>query len=193
MLRGRIVIKGTMEGIKTEELRAMVMASMTVCEFHNKTLMGGNDVTVTIVTKKELNKDHDGNAIGDSNRAKRAIRIVDFTENPNVIFTNVIHEVLHLYFDLPWDRTEYATCKLVNRLAPTIVEIYESLAEGVYQRAGYIAHAKISYVPEGDDDYDDCQWDVPDVPEIVSITEQRKNEAMAVEQTEDNSISMKVI
>jgi len=174
----RVLIKGRLSGLSKEELRAMVYATMTVCEFHNKRLAGGDDITVLIVKPHTLGKSkmNNENIVGIARTSKRIIEIADYTEDRNRLFTVVMHEVIHLYFNLDDDQTEYATCKLVNRLAPTIVELYGLLMDGLYQRAGYIAHCKISYYPEGKDRYDDCQWDVPEPPVVPSLREQKEQE-----------------
>ncbi len=65
--------------------------------------------------------------------------------------------MLHLY--LRWDRgTEKITSTLTGKLEPDIAAMANILVDGIQKRAAYFAHCKISYVPDGEDYYDQEQY-----------------------------------
>ena len=156
------VIRGTLEKVSKEELRCMLQAQATVLEFHKKKpqITFDNEVHV-LVTKSKT-------TLGKTKKGKQAIgrcehtRIVlaswlDFKQ----MFTTSCHEVIH-YFnpDFPRHQTEKLTTTLNSKLNPTVAMIYNILIEGIYERAGYIAHTKISYKPNGEDFYDSSEWNI---------------------------------
>lgn len=162
-------IKGKAEKVSKEEIRAMLVASSTVLEFHKKSTKGDIGVVNVLLTERKnltdvgKGKSRGKNVVGDAHRGDRIIRL-DKSLPWDDMFTVVLHEVIHIYIPLPDSRIEKATCMLTNRLKPWVGDIYQVLVEGIYERAGYIAHCKISYkTTDGVDDYDKAQWSEWDV------------------------------
>ena len=157
-------IIGTPTKISKEELRAMLSAISIVLEFHNKTL--GDNMGVIKVKLKSRDKFGIARKSKKKSRAwgtawwmKREIHLIDDADFDQMM-TLAIHEVIHLYIRLDDSHIEKGTDILTNRLKPTVARIYEVLIDNVYQRAGYIAHLKISYFPEGyKDEYDKSSWE----------------------------------
>ena len=154
--------------ISKEELRAMLSAISIVLEFHNKTLyedMGTIKVKLKPRTKfgtAEKSKKK-SKAWGTAWWQRREIHLIE-DANFDQMMTLAIHEVIHLYVRLDDSHIEKGTDILTNRLKPTVARIYEVLIDNVYQRAGYIAHLKISYFPEGHkDEYDKSSWEKVEV------------------------------
>ena len=152
-----IIIKGKPVNLSKEELRAMAVATCTVLEFHNRTTKRNlNQITIRVSKRDRIdtNKLTGRSTVGRAWCDRRMFTVVsrlDFQET----LTTVIHEIIHLYFP---HGGEKATSTLTSRLKPTVVKIYEQLVDGVYVRAGYIAHMKISYRAKGKDYYNSEQW-----------------------------------
>lgn len=177
-----VKVKGKMDNISKEELRAMVGATSTVLEYHNKKLFLGNTITVKVVPIEKMPIAHKSKnkskAWGTAQRKKCLIKIVPFIDFQQA-FTIIIHEVIHLYIKIADDHIEKATDLLTNRLKETIFNIYENLIKGVYQRAGYLAHVNISYKTEsGVDAYDKSSWKKIDIDNIHGEKLRKKNKSM---------------
>ena len=154
-------ITGKAKKARKEEIRAMLNATATVLEFHNKQLMHpGRPISVVFVDKKYLSgKTKTGsNVVGSARCKEQRIKIVSWMSFEQT-FTALVHEMIHLYIRLDDDCIEKCTSTLTNRLKPDIAEIYDVLIDGVYERAAYLAHTKIAYIPDGFDYYDDDQYE----------------------------------
>ena len=64
---------------------------------------------------------------------------------------------------MPHGSKEKCTSTLTGKLKGDVTAIYNVLIEGVYKRAGYIAHRLIGYKTQDGDYYDKSQWDVKGV------------------------------
>ncbi len=150
-------IIGKAEKVSKEEIRCMVHAQATIMEFHNKKPIHPikeNTIMVKLVDGFE------GNVVGKSKREGIEIKKnLPFKK----MFTVSCHEVIHQYNNFPDGEREKLTTTLNARLNPTVAEIYNILIDGVYKRAGYFAHTKISYKPKGKDYYDQSEWDIVEV------------------------------
>ena len=161
-------IVGTPVKISKEELRAMLSAISIVLEFHNKTLIDDlGTIKVKLKSRDKFGKAHKSKnkskAWGTAWWKRREIHLIEDADFDQMM-TLAIHEVIHLYIRLDDSHIEKGTDLLTNRLKPTVARIYEALIDNVYQRAGYIAHLKISYFPEGSkDEYDKSSWDKAEV------------------------------
>ena len=152
-----VKIVGKPKNISTEELRAMCVASASIMEFHNHRLHENKDrFTVKVVDRDDVNGK---SAIGDADRPNHVIRVVSRLDHDDM-FTVVVHEVIHLYKEMGYGCTEKCTSTLNSKLKSDIAKIYDVLIDGVYKRAGYIAHTKIAYKPKGKDHYDSGEHEV---------------------------------
>lgn len=155
-------INGRHKTIDKRELRAMLHAAAVVLEYHN---LHPRKDRVTVVLKKDKTMGkcmNSQDAVGWAWTSNAKMALHD-SRTHDQTFITVVHEMIHLCLEMPSGATEKCTSTLVNRLMPTIIEVYEALADGVMQRAAFIAHTKISYVPEGEDFYDSDQWKVPPI------------------------------
>jgi Zn-dependent peptidase ImmA (M78 family) len=150
-------ITGKPTKLSTEEVRTIIHATKSVLEFHNLT-PARKTVHVYIVP---LNHKELGNNMGATFYPKSQIWL-----NNNLKFdemlTTVIHEMIHTYHPRCGldDEAEHQTSTLTARLKPTIAKLYGILSDGIYQRAGYIAHVKMSYKPKECDTYNTNE-DIP--------------------------------
>ena len=162
----KFIIKGRPTKISMEEFRAMLYAASCVLEFHNKTTYENKyPIYVEIVDSIPGKTKTGGKIAGQADRKNRKIKLVGHYDLDDM-FTHVIHEMIHIYIPMPEKYVEKSTSTLTNRLKPTISEIYDSLIEGIYERAAYIAHTKISYKPEGADYYDPEQYEPVEISDI---------------------------
>lgn len=159
------IINGKPEKISKEELRCILQAQATILEFHNKKPQFALDNNVYVLvtkSKKTLGKTKNGKqAIGRSCRTRILLASwLDF----GTMFTAACHEVIH-YFnpDFPNHQTEKLTTTLNAKLNPSTAQIYNVLIEGIYRRAAFIAHTKLSYKPGGKDFYDQSEWSIVEV------------------------------
>jgi len=152
----KFIIKGKIIGISKEEIRAICNAIDVVFQYHNVHTV---ELPITIhFLKKDLGKTKTGSkAVARCSRANHLIKInqdKDFSD----LSTILLHEFIHYYFDIPDDYEEKVTSTLTAKLKPDVIRIANILVENTYQRAGYIAHMKIAYIPKGEDYYDDNQY-----------------------------------
>lgn len=160
------IIKGNPKYVSKEELRCILQAQATVMEFHKlipKCDVKNNAILVKIGDEKRLGTTKMGNqATGKA--YSWGIMLGDWLKFKSM-FTVGCHEVIHEYTDFEPGTEEKLTSTLNAKLNPSVAEIYNSLIGGVYQRAAFIAHTKISYKPQGKDFYDDSEWDIVEVNE----------------------------
>ena len=132
--------------VSREQIRAHLCASIVVLAYHNRT-----PKLPLVVTLKMRMKDA-GLYHGNSRISLHA------TLNGEDMLTTIIHEVIHACIDFP-KGTEKCTSTLCGKIKEDVYQLSEILLQNTYQRAAYIAHTKIAYVPKADDFYDDDQWD----------------------------------
>lgn len=149
-------IRGNLDGISKEELRAIFHACDVVLQYHN--VRPSKSIIVVKITKKDLGytKTH-VKAIGRAHIDECIIEIAKQKHEFSELVTIGLHEMIHIYFDFP-NYEEKLTSTLTAKLKPDVVRMANILVENTYQRAGYIAHTKISYKPKGKDFYDDKQY-----------------------------------
>lgn len=157
-----IVIRGRPEKVSKEELRSMFQAMICLQEFHNKKPQFVLDNTIYISVTKCKNRL--GKCMDGSQAAGRCLKtgiLVASWLSFEHMFTCASHETIH-YFnpDFPDGHREWLTSTLNNRLNPSAVEIYNALIEGVYERAAYFAHTKISYKRKKKDEYNKDEWNI---------------------------------
>lgn len=153
-----IKVKGKHDHLSKEEIRAMVQASMTVLEFHNK---HPHYIEIDILVKDLTGRENDfddtgiwGTASFDATEIELHSKIKSVEDNLTVI----LHECIHLCIpDMPSECSEKCTSTLTNRLKGDVAKIYNVLIEGTYKRAGYIAHTKMAY-KTSKDFYDKTQY-----------------------------------
>lgn len=145
-------IKGNIEGISKEEIRAIFHACDVVLQYHNvRPLL----YTITVkLTGRNLGE----NIAGNADIKNCIIKIQNKNRTFSGFVRTALHEMIHLYFRFPDGIEEKLTSTLTARLKPDVVRIANILVENTYQRAAYIAHTKISYIPEGKDFYDNDQY-----------------------------------
>jgi len=157
-------IIGKTKNISKEELRALLVASASVMEFHNMNTYGNvNEIKVKLVDVQYLNGNE--NVIGRANRKERRITIVSKLSFQEML-TTVLHEIIHIYMDMNGVSIEKCTSTLVSKLKHWVVDLYEVLMDEPYARAGYIAHTKISYKSNTKDYYDHDQYEKLMVDEV---------------------------
>ena len=144
----KIKVKGTMDKISKEELRAILHASACILEYHNLNLnFNVNTITVHCVTREWLNQSSvKKNVRGKARWQERKIWISKDLDLQGVITTG-LHEMIHIYLNFEYGTTEKCTSTLTARLKDDVARIYPILVENTYKRASYIAHTKISYPP----------------------------------------------
>jgi len=150
-------LKGKATEISRESLRAMLHATKAVLEYHNKTPPSPVITVELVPPEKRLKKFSGPTIVGNANRSHSRIRLLSNMPFDNM-FTVVIHEMIHIYFDWDKNEKEALTCTLTNRLKDSIFEIYETLVDDTYSRSAFIAHCKLSYRPKNGDYYKDEQW-----------------------------------
>ena len=157
-------IKGKIEGISKEEIRAIFHACDVILQYHNVTSKY-NTITV-LLTDEDLGKTEyvkDGFKVVSTVVGRACIRegIIKVSTEVNTFtkFTTVsLHEMIHFYFEFPDECEEKLTSTLTGKLKPDVIRIANILVENTYKRAAYIAHTKISYKPKGNDFYDNEQY-----------------------------------
>ena len=150
-------IKGKIDGISKEEIRAILHACDVVLQYHN--LHPQVDTIRVILTDEDLGYTKTGSkAVGQAFWKIGLIKISNKEKDFSNVVTISIHEMIHLYLRFPNDYKEKLTSTLTGKLKPDVVRIINILVENTYQRAAYIAHTKISYIPEGTDFYDKDQY-----------------------------------
>ena len=150
-----ITVIGKPEHVSKEEVRAMAQATAAVLEYHNlKIATGASDITIRIVSKIPGTCRVGGQPIGgQATRSQRLIKVLARFEHEEM-FNAVIHEMIHLYMSMPERCIEKCTSTLTGKLLPDIAKLYTVLVDGVYRRAAYIAHTRLSYRPDVEDYYD---------------------------------------
>jgi len=150
-------IKGKMKYLSKEQVRSILHACDTILTFHNKH-PHKNEIIVEIVKDGTLGKTKvGGKCVGKAIWKKGMIKIVDNFLLDNTI-TILLHEMIHLYYRVDNSCIEKITSTMTAKLKPDVTALYNILVEGVYKRAGYFAHCKMSYLPEGKDYYDKEQY-----------------------------------
>lgn len=147
-------ITGKPTKVSKEEVRTILHATKTVLEFHNLTpAMKNIRVYFKPTGHKEL-KTPTGVCYGNTLYSDSKIWLEDSMQF-NQMFTTIIHEMVHVYHPRCGldEHSEHQTSTLTARLKPTIAKIYTELSNGIYKRAGYIAHVKMSYIPKKRDTY----------------------------------------
>ena len=153
--------------IKKEEVRAVMLATVTVCSYHGHSQLCGDDRIKLVLTKtvKELGKNDltGGKCWG---WAKNDLSVWDKYEiavwrgipDKDQFITVLIHEILHICCKHDGGQ-EQPTSTLTDKLKPMVVAIANTLCVGVYQRAAWFAHCKIAYKrTRKKDAYNDKQW-----------------------------------
>ena len=164
-----IIIKGkTPACIQREEIKAVVLATITVMANHNYYLHRPGDlVEVRLVPdiKKLGTNSLTGGKNGGLAWRKRGVFWIwsrkANTKRAKSNFTTVlIHETIHLCNS--WaDSDEHIVSTLTDRLKPTIIKIAEALVVNTHPNRAHFAHCKpgMSYHrSEEDDCYNDEQW-----------------------------------
>lgn len=150
-------IRGSLEGISKEEIRAIFNACDVVLQYHN--VKPSKSTIIVKITKRDLGLTKTGDEVaGNADFRTCVIQIRKKKREFSALVTIVLHEMIHLYFRFPNDSEEKLTSTLTSKLKMDVVRIANVLVENTYQRAGYIAHTKISYKPKGKDFYDDKQY-----------------------------------
>lgn len=159
----RVFLKGKTGNISREEARAWITASFMVLEFHNLHPHGPH---IHFSFKKKItvngkNCDGEGNQyIGVANRELRRASVSN-VEEPQKMFTTILHEVIHLCAEFPDGGVEACTTTLCSRIKKDVARIAAILVRGTYKRAAAIAHTKISYAPKDGPDFYNKDEDVP--------------------------------
>jgi len=149
-----ICIKGKPQNISKEECRAWAWASLTVLCYHN--LHPINPTLTYHFKKKRLNPE---GAIGLAYRDLGLVEIKADIE-PQIMFSVILHETIHLCVEFPEGTVEACTSTLVNRFKDDVASLAKVLLDGTYKRAAAIAHCKITYPPkDGVDFYNRSQYD----------------------------------
>jgi len=151
----KFVIEGKHKVLSKEELRAVIQAAATVLEFHGGAL-NADVMKVTIAPNGTLGKCRVGGrpVAGQAHISQGAFTMID-SQPLEEVTTLVIHEMIHLMMD---PNSEKATSTLTAKLKPTVTAIYNTLIDGVYKRAAYVAHTKIAYKHKGEDEYNNEQY-----------------------------------
>lgn len=139
----------------------MLNATAVVLEYHNQSAYNNElPVEIELVHSRNLpgKTKTGGKVAGRAWRKKRHFKVCDHYDFDEM-FTHIIHELIHIYMPMPDTNVEKCTSTLTSRLKNDIADIYDTLIEGTYQRAAYIAHTKISYEPKDDDYYDPEQYE----------------------------------
>jgi len=170
----KIKVKGTMDKISKEELRAILHASACILEYHNLNLnFNVNNITVYCKPRLYLNKaEKKKNIVGRARWQERKIWISKDLDLQGVITTG-LHEMIHIYLRFEEASVEKCTSTLTARLKDDVARIYPILVENTYKRASYIAHTKISYKAKGKDHYDRDQHKRTKVKEIKKYRRSR--------------------
>jgi len=153
-------IKGKIEGISKEEIRAIFHACDVVLQYHNVTPRFNTITTIRIIlTDEDMGYTKTGlKVVGEAYIKAGIIKVSNKEKEFSDIVTISLHEMIHLYFEFPDGTKEKLTSTLTGKLKPDVVRITNILVENTYKRAAYIAHTKISYKPEGKDFYDQTQY-----------------------------------
>jgi hypothetical protein len=148
-------ITGKPTKVSKEEVRTILHATKTVLEFHNLT-PANPTVRVYLVPPdhKELINKYNGVTFYPESKIW-----LNNTMDFDTMMSVTIHECIHAFHSLCGleEHTEHQTSTLNTKLKPTIALIYETLADGIYKRAGYIAHVKMAYKPGRKDHYNDAE------------------------------------
>ena len=149
--------------ISKEEIRAIVLSTITVMGYHGYYLKRPQEGVEVILGKMNLgkNKITEGNNAGVAWRGLGMFKVDlrKFRNKPGLT-TILIHETIHLCANFSGS-DEFIVSTLTDRLKESIVEIAEELASNTYKRAAYFAHSKKGmayYRSEKDDCYNDEQW-----------------------------------
>ena len=145
-------IKGSIEGISKEEIRAVFHACDVILQYHNVRPL------CDIITVKLTSEDLGLTVAGNANIKECIIKIINKKRTFSSFVTVALHEMNHLYFRFPDGIEEKLTSTLTGKLKPDVIRIANILVENTYKRAAFIAHTKISYKPKGDDFYDQNQY-----------------------------------
>jgi len=74
---------------------------------------------------------------------------------PEAMATTILHEIVHAACGSFGEETdEKCTSTLTARLKPDVKILAQTLVDGTYKRAGYLAHTRLSYITD-DDHYDE--------------------------------------
>jgi hypothetical protein len=150
-------IKGNIEGISKEEIRAVFHACDVILQYHNVRPLC--DIITVKLTNEDLGLTKTGDkVVGNANIKECIIKIINEKRTFSSFVTIALHEMIHLYFRFPDGIEEKLTSTLTSKLKSDVVRILNILVENTYKRAAFIAHTKISYLPEGTDFYDNDQY-----------------------------------
>lgn len=150
-------IKGSIEGISKEEIRAIFHACDVILQYHN---MNSKLSTIRIIlTDEDMGYTKTGlKVVGGAYIKTGIIKVSNKEKEFSNVVTISLHEMIHLYFEFPDGTKEKLTSTLTGKLKPDVVRIANILVENTYKRAAFIAHTKISYPPKGNDFYDQTQY-----------------------------------
>lgn len=124
------------------------------------TAIGGNPIAgIWIPSKSQINISHIG------------------TYSEEILLTICLHEAIHSVIQFPPETLEKCTSTLTAKLKPAVAKVAEVLLDGIYQRAAYIAHTKISYKAKGKDHYDYSQFNKVGVKPKYRVTRIKKKTA----------------
>tara|TARA_R100000808_G_scaffold6998_1_gene20567 strand:- start:15975 stop:16505 length:531 start_codon:yes stop_codon:yes gene_type:complete len=149
--------------IKKEEIRAIVLATITVMAYHGHYLKRPQDGVKVCISQRSLGKNRlnpESENGGVAWRGLGMFKIKGGIRNKPSFTTVLIHESIHLCAS--WgDSDEFIVSTLTDRLKESVIEIAEELASNTYRRAACFAHTNknMAYHKSEDEDcYNDEQW-----------------------------------
>jgi hypothetical protein len=159
-----LTIKGRCPSfIEKEEVKAIVLATMTVMAYHGYYLKRPQEGVIVNITQKYLGKNRlnpESSNWGVAWRGLGMFKISSKIRNKASFTTVLVHETIHLCAS--WGSSdEFIVSTLTDRLKLTIVEAAEALAANTQVRRAYFAHCKpgMSYHrDESEDSYNEEQW-----------------------------------
>jgi|GEM_PF-2817131 len=145
----RFKIRGTAMDCSREYIRAWLHASACVLAYHGKILPGEIKVRIAYMP---------GGDHGEWDAPKRTIWLHRRLDAEDMA-TTILHEVIHATCgSFGADTDEKCTSTLTARLRPDVKVLAQTLVDGTYKRAGYLAHTKLSYITD-EDHYDSAEDD----------------------------------
>ena len=155
----KFIIKGRPLNVSMQEFRAICHATVSILEFHN--IHPPKQEILVRFTSKDLGMtEKGGKCIGRANYEEFSMTLKNDLIY-STLLSATIHEIIHLYFHFNHSVTEKLTSTLTGKLRMDISQIGNILVQNIQRRAGYLAHLKISYLPKGEDGYDNIQYKAP--------------------------------
>jgi|TARA_R100001530_G_scaffold131481_1_gene103170 hypothetical protein len=160
-----ITVKGKAPSfIKKEEMRAIVLGTITVMAYHGYYLKRPQEPVVVSISYSDRtlgpNRLTGGKNGGWAMRGVGYCVISGRVRNKPAFTTLLIHETIHLCASFA-ESDEFIVSTMTDRLKPSIIEVADALASNTYRRAAFMAHTKpgMAYHKEpGRDCYNDDQW-----------------------------------